>query len=147
MILIAHRGNISGPNPEFENNYDYLLRTLKAGYDIEVDVWYVDNKYYLGHDEPQYQIEEEFLIDNRIWCHAKHIQSFDKMLKNGNIHCFFHQRDDYTLTSKNIIWTLPGKLLTNQSISVMPEITDTYSTKLIDYSCYGICSDYVGIFY
>ena len=40
MKLIAHRGNIDGPNPERENSPEYIEEALKAGYDVEVDVWY-----------------------------------------------------------------------------------------------------------
>ena len=38
MILISHRGNINGPNPEMENNPEYIQKALDLGYDVEVDV-------------------------------------------------------------------------------------------------------------
>ena len=38
MILIAHRGNVSGPNPEMENNPLYIDRALEKGYDVEIDI-------------------------------------------------------------------------------------------------------------
>ena len=38
-----------------------------------------------------------------------------------NVECFFHDSDDCVLTSKNNIWTFPGKHLTEKSICVMPE--------------------------
>ena len=44
MKLIAHRGNINGPNPEKENHPDYINTAIKSGYDVEVDVWFIDNK-------------------------------------------------------------------------------------------------------
>jgi hypothetical protein len=55
MILISHRGNISGPNPEQENHPDYIWAAIQAGYDVEVDVWFENGKFMLGHDEPQYE--------------------------------------------------------------------------------------------
>ncbi len=58
------------------------------------------------------------------------------MLKNKNIHCFWHQNDDFTLTSKNIIWTFPGKKLSLNSICVLPDL----DIKL-DGLVMGICSD------
>jgi hypothetical protein len=54
MILISHRGNLNGPNPERENHPDYIWEALRAGYEVEIDVWWVEGKFKLGHDEPQY---------------------------------------------------------------------------------------------
>ena len=62
MKLISHRGNISGPNPERENHPEYIFEVLQAGYDVEIDVWFVDNKFMLGHDEPQYEFPFELLV-------------------------------------------------------------------------------------
>jgi hypothetical protein len=139
MILIAHRGNINGPNPIEENKPEYLLSTIEKGYHVELDLWYINNKLYLGHDNPQYNINIEFLLSNKdkIFCHCKNIQALHYMIKNSHdIEYFFHDNDDYVLTSKNHIWTFPGKELTKNSICVMPEWV---GKKPIN--CYGICSD------
>ena len=61
MILIAHRGNISGPNPEMENRPEYVKKAIDLGYNVEVDVWYENNQLFLGHDGPQYKIKDDFL--------------------------------------------------------------------------------------
>ena len=45
MKLIAHRGNINGPNPEMENNPEYILNTLSLGYDCEIDVHLINNNF------------------------------------------------------------------------------------------------------
>ena len=74
MILISHRGNTSGPRPQEENNPEYIKKALEK-YDVEVDVWYVDEEWFLGHDEPLYRIELEFLKQKGLWCHAKNIES------------------------------------------------------------------------
>ena len=29
MILISHRGNINGPNPEMENNPEYIQKAIR----------------------------------------------------------------------------------------------------------------------
>ena len=137
MILISHRGNISGPNTEFENHPDYLNKALKMGYNVEMDVWYQKNKWYLGHDEPQYEIDMTFLLNNLFWCHAKNIEAFKKMLLRG-MHCFWHQKDDVALTSRGYIWTYPGKQLTAKSICVLPE-----KQKIETFNCMGACSDYI----
>ena len=43
MILISHRGNINGKNPEKENHPDYIWVAIQAGYEVEIDVWFKDN--------------------------------------------------------------------------------------------------------
>ena len=55
-----------------------------------------------------------------------------------NCHYFWHQEDDYTITSKGIIWTYPGKLLLKNSICVLPEL---FNKQILN--CLGICSDYI----
>lgn len=135
MIFISHRGNRIGPNPELENTVPYIDEAIADGFDVEVDVWYYDNKFYLGHDTPNVEVSINYLTNRKIWCHAKSIQTLAKLLTT-NAHCFWHQNDDTTLTSDRYMWTYPGKELTKQSIAVMP-INDGWL------KCAGVCSDYV----
>ena len=137
MKLIAHRGNISGPS-EYENHPNYIEETLELGYDCEVDVWYRNGEYWLGHDEPVYDIGKSFLRNNKLWCHAKNLEALDMMLKD-DIHCFWHQKDDVTLTSKNYICTYPKKRLLKGAACVMPELGYEGNIK----ECFAICSDYI----
>lgn len=136
MILISHRGNVDGKKEVFENHPDYINNTLN-NYDVEIDVWYIDKKFYLGHDEPMYNVEKSFLQNDKLWCHAKNIDALNEMLK-CSIHCFFHNTDEYTLTSKGYIWTYPGFKLTEKSICVLPE-----QSKEQEFNCLGICSDFI----
>ena len=71
MILISHRGNISGPNKVMENNPDYIISALRSGFDVEIDFWCVKNKLYLGHDYPQFLIKENFLKKKKIMVSCK----------------------------------------------------------------------------
>ena len=153
MIFIAHRGNTQGPNPTRENHPDYLKIAIKNGYNVEVDVWRLNNSLVLGHDNPQYQITDEFLNSlgehNFLWTHTKNIEALQYMLDAKNLNFtkqwnfFWHQEDDYTVTSGGYIWAYPGKHLTQDSICVMPEIlTDPYSVEQMS-TCKGICSDYI----
>ena len=71
MILISHRGNLRGRIPKYENNPSYIEKALKEGFDVEIDVWYKDNEWYLGHDEPTYHINMNWLRNKKLWCHAK----------------------------------------------------------------------------
>ena len=44
MILISHRGNIDGKNPEKENTVAYITEALDKGYHCEIDVCKFDGK-------------------------------------------------------------------------------------------------------
>ena len=140
MLLIAHRGNIKGRRPDLENSPFYLLTALEKGYDVEVDVWYNDDKWYLGHDSPQYLVERVFVETKGFWCHAKNLQALESMIECG-IHCFWHQEDDFTLTSKGYLWTYPGKPVCSRSILVCKDEDTTLQMAQQDIK--GICSDYV----
>lgn len=142
IVLIAHRGNTNGPDPARENDPAYVGETLEQGYDAEIDVWYRDGAFSLGHDAPQYAVPEQFLENSKLWCHAKNVAALERMLENGNIHCFWHQGDDCALTSRGIIWTYPGKALTKKSVCVMPELHGIENRRDLP-DCFGICSDYV----
>ena len=61
MKFIAHRGNLNGPQPTFENTHGYLLEAISAGHDVEVDVQAHDNILYLGHDDPRQVADIDFL--------------------------------------------------------------------------------------
>ena len=146
MKLISHRGNINGRNPERENSLDYVLEALE-NYEVEIDVWFIDDKWYLGHDKPQYEIHKNDIRirKHRLWCHAKNI---DALYRLGNMNegftnhrYFWHQGDDVTLTSTGHLWTFPGKQLTLKSICVLPENAN-YSDEDLK-NCYGICSDFI----
>jgi hypothetical protein len=145
MIYIAHRGLFSGPDKEKENHPDQIDLALSKGYDCEVDLWYVDGKLWLGHDGPSYQIDEDYLEERQwvLWIHAKNLAALH-WLSDTPYNYFWHQNDDFTLTSLSHIWTYPGKELTEVSISVMPEWKHTLSElKEYEPDCYGICSDFV----
>ena len=78
MILISHRGNLNGPNRNRENEPLYIVEALEQGFDVEIDVWWKDNEFWLGHDEPQYKVKREFLQNRKLWCHSKNIDAFFK---------------------------------------------------------------------
>jgi hypothetical protein len=140
MKYIAHRGNINGPNVK-ENQPDYILETIKSGYDCEIDVRYINDKLFLGHDNPDYEIDINFLIDNSkyLWIHCKNIEALDMLLDFKDLNIFWHQEDNYTITTKGFIWCYPKMISTNKSIILMPEWNNFEISK----KYYGICSDYI----
>lgn len=146
MKLIAHRGLFNGPDVNLENRPEQIELAINEGYDCEIDLWVIKDKLYLGHDFADYKIDESLLYkhESKLWIHAKNIESL-YWLSITDCNYFWHQNDDYVLTSHRYIWSYPGKELTENSIMLMPE----WSTLDIDVSslkCYGICSDYVSMF-
>ena len=120
MILISHRGNINGSKPEMENKPEYIQQALDLGYDVEIDVWLIDGNFFLGHDEPQYQVHGTFLMKKGLWCHAKNIDAFYLMSLDNRIHCFSHDKDEVALTSSVF---LPQRLFSHnqtQNLGVPP---------------------------
>ena len=149
MKLIAHRGNIDGPNPETENTPEQIVKCIDQGYDVEVDIR-IDiktNTLWLGHDTPDHMITWWWLAgkSKNLWIHCKDIQTLHEFSANtSGYNYFWHQNDDYTLTSKNYIWSYPGKSYTKNAIIVMPEWNTPNWDTLKVTNCHGICSDYVG---
>lgn len=144
MILIAHRGLFQGPDPTKENHPGQIALAIEQGYHVEVDVRYIDGKLILGHDNADYEIDEYWLRNNKLWIHCKNLEALHYFTKHyWKYNFFWHENDQYTLTSFGFIWTFPGKDLTNQSIMVMPEHVDISLNNTKNITCYGICSDYV----
>lgn len=138
MLIISHRGNIEGPDVELDNNPKHIRQLLDIGMHVEVDVWLIGDDLYLGHDAPTYKITLDYLKHSNLWCHAKNLEALVQLLEN-KVHCFWHENDDFTLTSNNIIWTYPGKLTTNKSVIV--DTSDNWRNK--EYQSFGVCVDYV----
>jgi len=139
-LFISHRGNINGKLSE-ENSPELIKHIIDLNYFVETDLWYIKNKLFLGHDEAQYPIEEDFLENKKIIYHAKNIEALEYCM-NNNLHVFWHQDDEYTLTSNGYIWSYPGKPVSNK-----------YKTIIVDnnkpsfkYDCIGVCSDYVQLY-
>jgi hypothetical protein len=140
MLLISHRGNIDGPNIEKENHPDYILNAFKRGFKVEIDVWFVNGKWCLGHDRPIYEnVRYDFLLNSSYWLHAKNGDAFYKLVNDPDINAFYHTTEKWVLTTQKFIWTYPGETLYPKSICVLPELG--YNGDLSN--CVGICSDYI----
>lgn len=141
MKLISHRGNINGKILELENSPDYLEEALIKQYDVEIDVWYKNDKWFLGHDNPEYRIDFEWLYKNRgkLWLHCKNINAVIELYKmKQEVNFFWHQEDILTITSLGYLWVYPGNQPLYNSIAVLPEIYNDNISK-----CIGVCSDFI----
>lgn len=143
MKIISHRGNISGPVAEKENRPSYIDCAIAQKYDVEVDIRYMDNKFYLGHDTPDYEISTKWinLRKENIWFHCKNIEAaYQLSLLNGILY-FCHSVDNFVLTSNGLIWAHEIKKATFNSIIPLLNLDDINNNKGIS-DIYGICTDY-----
>mgnify|MGYP002507784111 CR=1 FL=1 len=108
--IISHRGNLIGVKPECENNPTYIDQAIAEGFDVEIDVWFIDGEFFLGHDSATYHIESSWIVSRSVslWCHAKNIEALEQLLLIDGVNCFWHETDKTTITSNGILWMYPG---------------------------------------
>ncbi len=141
MLKISHRGNINGPDLEKENSIEQIFTAIGKGFDVEIDVWVIDGLIFFGHDYPKYLIDDFIIkkIKDSAWFHCKNLEALLFFANNPVPYVFFwHQKDDFTLTSNGYIWTYPNKDITPRSIIVDLDLNYKYSSIIP----YAICTDY-----
>lgn len=147
MIKIAHRGNYQGRNADLENNPAYLSAALAAGYNVEVDAWRHEGRWYLGHDKPEHMVSIDFLCHPHVWTHAKNFEGYLMLYPNKDVHVFWHNKDDFVFTSKGIKWANTG-IDTHDGIMVMPDANPELCWRIRkkEITPLGVCSDDFRIF-
>jgi hypothetical protein len=136
MKIISHRGNLKGKS-DYENNPMQVGAVLKMGMDCEIDLWVKNKKYFLGHDEPLYEVKRSFLKQKGLWIHCKNLEALEQVPQKTNY--FWHQTDDFTLTSKGYIWTFPEKNIGKKSVIV--DNAENWKDK--NYNCFAVCTDWI----
>ena len=144
MKIISHRGNIDGVISSKENSPEYIDTAINLGYDVEVDIRFINGKFYLGHDTPDYEISETWmeLRRDKIWFHCKNLESASRIGLLDGLKFFCHTSDSFVLTSTNHIWVHDLNMkLDNRCI--IPLLSDkdiiSYNNKIV----YGVCTDYI----
>ena len=146
MILISHRGNINGRQPNLENLPEYIDSALELGYDVEIDIWAdKENNLSLGHDYAQYPVEINWLLDRKehLWIHCKNFLSLARLI-NTNLRIFYHQDENHTIIGNTkAIWSHDIDDANHQSIIPLIDIDSVNSFKNFNQKYYGICSDFI----
>jgi len=139
---------LHGPDALLQNHPTQISRALGLGYDVEIDLWRVDGRWVLGHDEPEHDVSFDQLRDPRLWIHCKNVEALHELrASNSELQYFWHENDLITLTSKLIMWTYFGKPETKHAMAVcvMPEVTYPWH-DVVDMAVakewYGMCTDY-----
>ncbi len=140
MRIIAHRANLNGPDTKGENSLEAIDKCFDLGFEVELDIWLVEKKLILSHHFPQ--SDEAFACDDllanpQVWWHAKNVEAFLHLQGQVN-HLFWHQNDDFALTTSGYLWTYPGQKLTEKSIQVLPEVSLQKTPSFV----FGVCTDY-----
>tara|TARA_R110000824_G_scaffold300957_1_gene488995 strand:+ start:2072 stop:2527 length:456 start_codon:yes stop_codon:yes gene_type:complete len=144
MILISHRGNLNGREPEKENTPEYVEEALKY-FDVEIDLRFREGAVWLGHDEADIRVDPDWLIHNgdKLWIHCKDIQSILFLKKIDpdaeSLNYFGHSQDEFVVTSMNDLFCIPSEELNENCVLVMPEFFDfEYTGQKV----YGILTDF-----
>ena len=143
MKIIAHRGNVNGPDHQRENSPQYILEAIDGGYDVEIDVWRVDNWLWLGHDKPQYTVDVEMLYRyyDRLWVHCKNVDAVKYFGALATFNWFWHDADDYTITSHGNLWCHPKAVQLDGSVH---QYTQALTFNEIG-KAFGVCTDWAGL--
>lgn len=138
MKIISHRGLLDGPNKIIENSPKQIDLAIHSGFDVEIDVFVVYGKPFLGHDGPLYETSMNWLFDRKdfLWIHCKNVNALE-FFHDSDFNFFWHENDMVTLTSKKFIWAYPGGQPIRNSIAVLPELHDDNLDV-----CMGVCTDY-----
>jgi len=144
MILISHRGNIDSVNLDKENTKSYIQKAIDLGYDVEIDIRYINGKFWLGHANPIYGIEFNWLLKRKenLWIHCKDFVALSKLIKT-DLRIFYHLQEDYTIISDKHIWAHNLKNINDECIIPLIGKNDILKWKPVP--VYGICSDYIGL--
>jgi hypothetical protein len=145
MKIISHRGNVNGRLSEAENRPEYIDDAIRLGYDVEIDVWDVDGKFFLGHDEPQYPVELGWLVERKdnLWIHTKNFEALHHLI-DIDVRVFYHEQERQTIINNcNLIWSHDLNNVSSKSIIPLLDLTSVQSNYQQYKNVYGICSDYV----
>jgi hypothetical protein len=143
MRIIAHRGNIYGPNSDDENKPHYIDLALDNKFDVEADIYYIEGSFFLGHDDPKYYVDMIWLKEriDKLWLHCKNREALYVLKREFN--AFFHDQDEYTLTSKGYIWTYPTAYPGPDCVLVdIAEPNDASAKFWKSRRLSGVCTDY-----
>jgi hypothetical protein len=141
MIEIAHRGNTA--EKKRNNNPSLFMDLMDRKTHIEIDLWVTPLGFALGHDGPEHEIGEKFLTYPNFWIHAKNLAALLYLTKT-DFNYFWHENDQFTLTSQNVIWTYPKGSASNNSIIVCTTQKD--HNYYLQTTALGICSDFGCLF-
>ena len=137
MEIISHRGNLEHPNQN--ENCPIQIKKALMLFRVEVDVWSVNGRWFLGHDSPSYEVDINF-FDERMFLHCKNFEAV-KNLSKTCYNWFWHEEDRMTLTSLGEIWCYPDYYIENGITVIKKDFNLIYKDDICP-EIKGICTDY-----
>ena len=147
MKIISHRGNIRGPMPDQENRPSYIDCAILGGFDVEVDVRFINDEFWLGHNTPDYLISPKW-IEKRIdslWFHCKNIEAAQQLNEiHPNVKYFCHTLESYVSTNTGLLWVHDTSLPLNEKC-IVPLLKESDIINYDNNIVHAVCTDYVNI--
>jgi len=155
MKIIAHRGNLYGPDPETENTQNQAQKCLDMGFDVELDLWYIKKTggLMLGHDGPNMPTDVTWIWAKSpmLWMHWKEtdgimwaIYGLSVCLEPLFANHFMHEKEPFARTTSGAYWLYPGTPITDEMrsapaiVACLPELAPDWDLTHATH----ICTDY-----
>ena len=138
MAIFAHRGLVDVEKNIYENSLKSLQNALDAGFlAIEFDIWFIDQKLIISHDEPKNSQSSLNLFDflQHSLLHSKKSLLYWLDFKNVSL----HNATEIAIQTKNIIENLNLPL---KNCYFAPFITDYHLAKQVHTKWQNIFSDF-----
>ena len=140
--IIAHRGRIENSKYQ-DNTLEAIKESLDKGLSVEIDLMKINERFYLGHDNPNFEIQLSEIDYDKVYIHMKTPHIIDTIKADF----FFIENDSYALTKKNKIWTNYNNKEYNQdSIMCSAELVggNFNMNKIFSWAkkAHGICTDF-----
>jgi len=149
MIYISYQGIYDGTNYEYANTPNQIGKAFGYGVSVMTDVWRVDDKLYLGTDQPLTEVTAKYLQGNRWWINARNT-AMQNWLAEQNSKLYPNWFYFPSMPPPTYVTASNGKLITpgtvpinNNSVIFLPEITDKGLFSTVKLRCFGICSTYL----
>ena len=150
MFYISYQGIYDGSNYEDANTPKQINKALSAGFSCNIDVWRIDNRLYVGNNQPTIEVTERYIQGNRFWINAKNtdmqtwiVEQPARLYPNYFWFAASSPPPPYTTASNGKLIT-PGTVPINtNSVMYIPEIDDRSLLTMVKVRAYAICSTYL----
>lgn len=150
MNLISYRGIFDGNDFQDANTVKQINKARSNGFTVMIDVWRVNNKLYLGNDQPITEVTDTYIRGNKFYINARNIdmlnwlQTQPSTLYPNYFYFAAPTPPPPFVTASNGKLITPGTVpINNNSIIFLPEITDTAMFSTVRLKCFGIISSYL----
>ena len=150
MLYISYRGIFDGNDYQDSNTPNQIAKAFGMGFSCMVDVWRVDDKLYLGNDQPITEVTARYLQGKKFWINARNTDMQTWLASQSSTlypNWFFFTQPTpppaYVTASNGKLIT-PGTVpIDNNSVIFLPEIKDTGLFCTVKLKCFGIISNYL----